>query len=716
MIRLLFPVLLSATAVIPTMATPLSSDSIPSSRKELKADADSLDVVNLQEVVVQGRTQRVIKNGVEYIPDKKTRRNASDATNLLLKMVIPQLDVNPITSEVKTNKGEEISYFIDYRPALEGELKGLRTEDVLRVEVLDFPEDPRFRGEFHVVNFVMVQYEWGGYTKLSYDNHFLADNYNGGSLYSKFAYKKMTFDAYVGGGYNFLNRNPYTSTEIYRDVDFMGNHYDEIRRVDENGIDYKSRNNYEYASFSATYQVEKIYMVHGVSFNRSADPVTNNLSRVSFSIPGLQDTESFSASNSQSLSPSLYGNYYFSLPKGNTLFGYWQFVYGGSKSNSSYTLKGFDPIINNNREKTYTPNVQIGYSKNFAGGSVFRSSIMSYNNIYHIDYSGSYADKQNIVADESMLFLEYIKNWPMGLYLYTRAGVSYVLGRINGHTTRSEWNPRLGFQLQYKINEKHSASVDGWWGNSHVDPATASEALIQSSELMWHQGNPDLRNTLFASANASYTYIPTNIFSMTATFSYEGNPHKQAYEFYTLSGHDGLIRRSINSGSGNEYTLRLSANLRLLDNALSFRISGRACRSVLTGVDALTLNNVSASVYGQYMRDHWSVSLNYSTPSKYAGAWSNGYVTKSLSNYGVSASVNFGEFKATFSFVNWFRKDYKGYTYFNSPLFSTDQTIWYSNRSRRVELSLSYTFPYGKKISRDRENININSAGSAVLK
>lgn len=672
------------------------------------------NAVSLKTINIEGRTQRVIRNGVEYIPSKKTKRLSLDATNLLLNMHISALNVNPVTNAITTVSGKEVAIFIDYIPTGEHEVSGLRPEDVLRVEVLDYPDDPRFNGASHVINFIMEHYEWGGYTKLYADGETLASDRVKGRVFSRFVSKKWTVDGYVGSNWSHSGRDRSSDQSTFRDVDFDGKHYDEITR-DMHIDDYLRRSDSQNASVTAKYRNDKTYIQHSVSFGRTATPLTRTRSTVSLYNAGLEGMHSIKRGNMQTIYPAVGGYYNFTLPKGNWFGASWKYTYGYTKSGSFYQTENLSSIINDNKERVYAPELQLHYQKQLPHKNTFSVAVNSFWTYYVTQYSGTDSSLQKLLSSETMFFLIYTQNWDK-LSLYTRNGASCVTGRVNGKTTLNEWNPRLGLRLEYKADEKNSVSVEGWFANSHPQPYTYNDALVQNNELLWLKGNPDLRNTLFCLTSASYNFIPSNKLSLSASIEYEGNPNKQAYKYYSLEGYDGLIREYVNSGSSHRYSAMLSANIKLFDNSLSIKVDGQAQRSVLTGCDAKSVNMLSGSVNAYYSRDKWSVMLYYQTPQQDLSAWSYGYLSRQPNAYGIRFNLSYRQLKASLGFNNWFSRDGYVVSSFNSERFMESQREWNGLLSRNLSLSLTYTFKYGKKVSYRNEQQSENSIGSAILK
>ena len=165
-----------------------------------KETIDTVVGKTLKEIVVEGQSQYVTSEGMVFMPDEKTRKMASNGFSLLDMMAIPGLNVDRVEGTVKTAADNDVSFFIDYQPASTAQMRGLLPEDVRRVEVLDYPADPRFKGEKHVVNFILVKYEHGGYVNGG-GMQGLRTSWGLYNLYSKTAYKSMTYDVLLGATY-----------------------------------------------------------------------------------------------------------------------------------------------------------------------------------------------------------------------------------------------------------------------------------------------------------------------------------------------------------------------------------------------------------------------------------------------------------------------------------------------------------------------------------
>lgn len=668
--------------------------------------------VDLDELVVEGRTQRVVKYGVEYIPGKKVKKAASNATNLLLYMQIPQLNVSPTDYSVTTQSGAGVSIFIDHIPATQQDIMSLQPEDVLRVEVLDYPQDPRFNGAQHVVNFIMRRYEWGGYTKLTASGRTLNDEWVDGNVYEKFSYRNWTFDASASAAWSWTHKYRDYSKETFRDITVDGQEIGELTRTTRT-TDSHGKINTQQASLRGAHQGKNSYISHSLSFQRDATPENRRTQAVAFSEDILPSSEAGYGDDSQSISVAATGYYQFFLPKGNYLKANWIFSHTGTRRNSSYRLAELSPVANGNREKVYYPEVSVYYSKSLGHDNSLSAWLTSYASFYDTHYSGSYDGLQKLSSSESMLFMDYAQNWGFGLSLFTRLGVSYVIGRLNGRNILHEWNPRLGLKLQYQINAKNSVGFEGWWNNSCSQPSTANSALVRTDELMWHQGNPDLRNIYGPMLTLSYNLIPSNSLSLFANAIYNRYVNVPIYLYHTIPGHDGMVRTFSDDSNEQQIGVSAGASLRLFNNSLSLYARGSVQHDRSSGIHPLSETYLTGFAQAAYFVNNLSFTLYYVTPSKELVNKS-GYVNRYSCGYGLIASYAVGNFNAQFSFRNWFGGG-KVHSSYSSAQFDSDGWKWVNGRDRSLSLSLTYTIPYGKKIERREDLENNAHKRSAIL-
>lgn len=161
--------------------------------------------IKLKGLTVEVETASLIADKSVYLPTQRQKNASQTATDLLVRMAIPQLNAQMGSSSISTAAGQSVAMYIDYVPASESDLKMMKVTDVKTVEYLEYPSDPRFGGNRYVVNFIMVKYEYGGYVAALGDENLIV---NSGFAQANFRFVryKMTFDL-MGYGYYIANNH-----------------------------------------------------------------------------------------------------------------------------------------------------------------------------------------------------------------------------------------------------------------------------------------------------------------------------------------------------------------------------------------------------------------------------------------------------------------------------------------------------------------------------
>ncbi len=232
--------------------------------RAMTVEPDSVKTKELDEIVVEAQMQRSTPTATVYNPTSNQKTAAQNAIDLLRQMAIPQIRINPVSDAVTDNAGGEVAIFINYLVASNEEMEGLRTTDVRRVEYLEFPTDPRFRGAQRVINIIVHEYEYGGYTKLTANENFLVGFSSRANVFSKFSYRKMTYDLYVGSNNWNAHHIGNSVKGIYSLKDDAGEDYT-MTRTETLSSSHFRQNQYP-VTFRATYASEKVQIRNTVGY------------------------------------------------------------------------------------------------------------------------------------------------------------------------------------------------------------------------------------------------------------------------------------------------------------------------------------------------------------------------------------------------------------------------------------------------------------------
>lgn len=676
------------------------------------APADTVQTQQLNAVVVEAQMQSASPTELTYIPTSRQKNASQTGMDLLRQMAIPQLQINPVDNSVKSNAGEDVSLFINYMPASQEELDGMRTADVRKVEYLEFPTDPRFRGAKWVVNFIVQEYAYGGYTKVTADEDFLIGLSSRVNVFSKFTFKKLTYDLYVASN-NYNDHHTANSAEArYSLLDATGTPYTLTRTEFADNVHF--RNNQFPITLRATYNTEKLQIRNTVGYSRSSYPVNTQSGALIYS-PNVAAGYTYSrTSPSHSNSLSYNGSYYIVLPNDFAIDASPLFSYTHTNDALTYSSTASDPIERNARENAY----------NYRLDAYLHKRINQQHTLMLGGVGGEWAN--NLRYTGSSLTYDRFKNYFLGgmlcyqlrldnVRLYSDAGFLWEKSDINGIQNADRY-PFVHINLSYSPNSHHSAGAYFQFANNTPGIDSKASDLLQDNEYMYLTGYPLLENSRHITINLSYAWMPSNKLSMSAYGNYFELFDRQMTVYEPYNDGSALLRTFINSGNYIQGEIGVSANVKLFDSKLHVYFSPRHRFYRSTGVYERSFNPFQFQAQATYYLDQFHFTAYYMTPNKMMFS-SSPRTYRSRDNYGIEAGWGNSEWNVTISASNLFNSKWDvSDHYIESPLYTEHRTGYGTSYHAQLNLSVTYTFGYGKKVQRGNEVGAQQGAGSGILK
>lgn len=668
----------------------------------------------LKTIKVEAENSATSTDKTIYRPTPRQKNAAQTAIDLLRMLAIPQVSVNLVDESVTTTTGNAVAIYINGLAASSEELQGLRTADVRNIEYLNFPTDPRFGANDHVLNIVTQRYEYGGYTKLSANENILVGLSSRTSVYSKFTFKSMLYDLYVGSSDHDIHHGGTSRSGEYRLNDADGG--ETIVRRNEESTSTHLRYDQCQVSFRAVYDSDNLQIANtiGMGFDRS--PIAERMGKLTYT-PAVRKDYEYTDNQPYTTRHLVWsGAYYLVLPHDFQLsvtptanLGHTDYTYSYTS-----TIPDSRPILNVSAENYNLLRGSASLYKSFANRHITTVRIYGGVTRNKVRYSGSSPYDNDFRDSYAGLLIGYNFNnrrWRFD----TNAALQWEKNGINGKYV-SETYPLINLSARYSPSTHHSAQVSFHFGANYPDESVKTPNILQDNELMYKTGNPDLPLSRQVSLDAQYNWIADNRFSLTLFGRYYGerNLYVPIFEHYA-DGH-ALLKTFSSDQNYHRTQMGLSFNLKLLDGALQLAAQPSVSIFRYRGCYDISRTPFSLNSSLTWYAGRFFVQASYQTAMKtLQGNRAEWYRDRAF--YQVQGGWSNANLNIRLSAINIFRGDWLAATRtLTSPLYSETMSQGGTNFHRRINLSVTYTFGYGKKLNRTNEVGEQPPAPSAILK
>ncbi len=672
---------------------------------ELRSSPVMLKGVKVEADIVDVQQDKTI-----YLPTFQQKKAASSGFDLLRRMAINQILIDPMSNGVTTNTGQSVQLFINKRPASNADMDGLRMSDVKRVELLESPTDVRFNGANYVINFIVQEYEYGGYTSiretLSTANSGVS---NQPQIISKINVKRMTYDLFVG------------PDQV--DAQHIGTNESSTFNLREGAVEREAtfdKGELKYfqipVTFRALYSTDKttVSNTFGYTFYDKYHAFNSGSMQMK---PFTEKNYSYeTVAPYVTRSASWKGMYYFAMPRQWSFDAKPMFNYSHNSQYSDYrsNVDGTTNIVNNAKENAYNARLTLSLSKIVNKKHTFTFTLDGGLNRNEITYTGSTPYRSHLNDLFYALQLRYRLNLSK-LTINTDAGLAteHISSKVKSYT---DAYPFVHVFATYRLNKKNAFDCYIQFASNTPSNDMISPNVVQSNELLYISGNPDIRTSRHTTVDLSYGFYPNNAFSASAYASYYRNTNRDIAHYSLYDGGRAVLRDWINSGDYNRLQCGINGIVRALDNNFAMQVNVNLNNGRSSGYFTDKATFVGYSAYATYYLGDFNFALYYKSSTKAMMQNGPGYLSNK-SFYFVNIGWAKGDWKLSFYLKNFCRTSYKtSRTDIITPVFNSSEYKFNGNSHLTCQFFVSYTFGYGKKIQRQNEVGSQGSDSSAILK
>lgn len=688
---------------------------------------DTTQAKVLDEIVVTAQNHQVIDHGVAYTPTPADRRHSANYLDLLGQMMVPGLKVDVFSGKVESAWGGDIHYYIDGQEAELWQVKAMRPKEVARVEYLLSPPDPKYKQYQAVVNFVLRQRDDGGYVYAEGTQGII---YNNGDyqVSAKLKNNKMTWLATAGANYSRADDITHNETSTFR--------YDDqsLTTRTSQGTQTQHSSQY-YGAMRARYDAEKLVFWLDGGLKYSDNPKYDERARVLFARsaptdnggtspsanPNLTDNTavySLSTTASTTLAPYVKGYLQLKgLPHKSDVYASFSFSYNRNRSTSRYLLPSANlDIPNGYREDVYLPTMTLGWQM-----PVYRQNMLTVVGkaqleMYRTHYSGTDNSYQRLNNHYYRFMVQYAHRFSdkwSGKLLVNLPIQSF---KVNDRAWRTTAYLNARASINGRIGTKHSFFGEFSLSQSNIEPSYYNSVVRLDNELEGSKGNADLKTMQQLYALVTYTWMPSNAFSLNASVQWDGYFNEIVPWYHPINGI--MVREMVNSGNFTPLYLSITPSL----SAFGGRLRLSAMMMYEHEFHSGRLYHLDHGYWGFFPRATYRFDKHFMATVGYAAMSGRGYmrgtsVMSSKDDYGLNLKVqyNAGNFvcsvmanhvlNKTGWWKSWLDSNYiNQYSYLSRPW----DGMYFS-------VNASYTFNFGKRsLSRDNLRFSGQEKSSAL--